>query len=267
MTDFEDDLRRRLAVAAGEAPAWRADLLPSDPEDVRDIEDAGTAAPGRPRRPVWLAAAAAAAVVVGGGAWWVAAQPPTSTGSASCAGVLRYQGAQYVQGGPLQSLPSGITDAGGGTLLGCDDGGGATPDEAVTVQALPDVAPARAVVIGGDYWLADGQPAPDALQRLLQPVPCTGDGTLDLRGTAASIDTEVDAGVGPAVPYTLGVTVDGGDVPGGFARTTIDVAVTAATRGGDDRALVVAALQDGARVRVTARCQGTGYEAVSLTRG
>lgn len=259
MTDFEDDLRRRLTAAADGAPPWRSELLTA-PAAVIPPAD-------RRRRPGWLVAAAAAAVVVGGGAWWVSSQPPTDSSTASCAGVLRYAGATYTLGGPLVSVPAGVSGAGTGTVLGCDDGGGASQDITVGVQNLPGIERTQVVTTTDGYWVAEGVSVPDALQPLLRPAPCEGASDRTLDGVVVSIDTELSESAGPTTPYSLGLEVDGGDVPGGFARTTLEVAVTATTRGAADRTTLLASLRDGARVRVTARCVGTGFEAVSLARG
>lgn len=222
----------------------------------------------RRRGPVSGVVAATTALIVGGALWWAATVEPDTAGSASCAGVMDHAGRTFVAGGHLTSVPHGRSPNGTGTVAGCDDGGGRVLDRQVEVHTIPGVDPRQAVLADGTFWLLRGTDAPAELRALLVAPPCRGADEQVLAGHAVSIEGEATEGSPlPAPPFVLEVRVDGGDVPGGYEQTTVEVRVTGGTDGATDAAFLRSAIQDGEPVRVTARCVGTAFEAITLTRG
>src|SRR5215475_5585143 len=72
-----------------------------------------------------------------------------SSSSASCAAAVVWHGKTYF-GTKVPAVVQLGQPLGGGTIPGCNDGGGPTPDEAVKLAAIEGVATDEAIAISGD---------------------------------------------------------------------------------------------------------------------
>ena len=91
---------------------------------------------------------------------------------ADCALAIRYQGSLFVAWG-VEVAPREGTVLGTGVLPGCDDGTGASPDEALQVAELRGASPEVAVVWQGRtdvVFVRDGVP----IRRRRSRSSCTG---------------------------------------------------------------------------------------------
>ncbi|HEY9292269.1 MAG TPA: hypothetical protein VIP98_13380 [Microlunatus sp.] len=169
MTDFDSELRRRLADAAGGAPRF-------DPAAVR-----AATVKTHPRHVLTMAVAAAIAVLVlGGGIAWLARNPTTGGGTeggaASCAAVLTFQGRMY-------DLHTTVRLPQHGQRIGkasyCSDtviNGTPSPPHRVGAYAIPGVPTSQAFVADSDIWVYDGlENTPPRIAALERPIVCGTD--------------------------------------------------------------------------------------------
>ena len=267
-TRFEEQLRAQLREAADEAPAFRG-----------LSDDWSTRRATRRRTRPWLAAAAA--VVITGAAIGVGWQVlpggsgghPGGGANASCAMTLKFHGVTYVLGGGDQvRTPHRGEALGTGIVPGCNDTGvdRPAPSKHRRVYAIPGISPQQAILGSEGLVLVPraSHTLPAALREIYQPLACTRSGQSTMSGhlTGETFGgLREDAGR-VRVPYTATFEADRGSwLPlKRYTNVRITVRITDATTGGQDAALARAALQEGKRVAVTMRCDGSKFVATAL---
>ena len=260
MTSFEDHLRQQLAEAADDAPRYRPELL--------TVARTLTPRARRRSRPsARLMVAAVVIVLVGAVAVWSFPGLDILSGgdNAMCSSALTREGRTYSWRHDLAALPGDLVPVGRAVEPGCDDGGGPVVDRKVDVFALLGLDPAKYLVAGRAVWSTTDDPLPATIRPLLRAPACEADRDQTVEGTVTRVSVRYGDDFALVPPYRLGVWVDGGEVPGGYAAVELRITVTAKTDGSTDRNLLRAALKDAARVRVVVGCKGAAYEAASMS--
>lgn len=257
MTDFENDLRRRLTDAARLAPARRPAVAVRPPR----------------RGQLLVAGLAAAAVAVAAGAIWGAgrdtepgnrvADPGGSPSvhvddSALCASLMEFDGRTYAQTGWTR-LPRQGPSLGDVQRNACE---GHAPRMPAFIAHGFD--PSTAVLTPDAIWIAEGVEAPD-LEQLTAPVLCTGQGAASARGRVDGVVTTDgnDGNDGNVIGIELTLT----EGPAWLMRSDAAVRVTATVRDGDadPYASLARSLQSGdAAVRVQFRCSAGQFVTAGL---
>ncbi len=269
MTDFESQLRARLADAAEGAPAFTG----FDPQRAAESSGQWVDSTRSRRSYRWLAVAAAVAVAAAGVSWWSSGRAGNDGGQAndvpqaSCAAELVLAGRVYRGYGPLAREPRPGPRLGTANVPTCDDGQGPAGGGQVEVFTLPGINPDVAIFADG-LWVSAGEAVlPASLRDLSRPVLCSGAGESTVAGTLTGIEGPPAAeDYHPRTPYTATVVADeGSGLPlDEYSSVTIRIRVTAATARGRDPSLVRAALAEGNRVSVKVRCAGPRFDAISF---
>lgn len=180
---------------------------------------------------------------------------------ADCALAIRYQGSLYVAWG-VEVAPREGTVLGTGVLPGCDDGTGASPDEALQVAELRGASPEVAVVWQGRtdvVFVRDGADPPPEVEKLVHGPTCEHRDeriamTADWLGVLGPDGhTEVDL----EPPYDLELFVQQASSPR-YERTYLTVRVPASAGRPLTSDDVKASLWEGGTLTMQARCGPDG---------
>jgi hypothetical protein len=190
----------------------------------------------------------------------------TERGAASCAAVLRIDGATYIGIGGLVRDPEVTGEEVEAVQPGCNDTGGEEPPgEAVSAQVLSDVAKDTALLFNGDVYVRHGREAPEQLRFWRTAPTCATPGTFELSGTWLGVEgphqPEYDGDI--QLPYRVLMHVDAG--PDQYVKTQITVHADTSTSpalGPDD---VKASLWTGGTVRAQVHCDADRFAATALT--
>ncbi len=183
--------------------------------------------------------------------------------SGLCVLNVRFRGHDY-GGTSVQVAPRHGRDLGTGVIPACNDtgdGGGHT--ERLTIQALPGVSPATAVVVRGwddSVLVRDGiEELPRSVQRLTEPLSCrSSDAPITLRGQWTGIiqpngETELDL----VPPYHVYVTVRQASHER-YERAFLTVVVPPSLGAPLDRDDITTSLWKGGDLSARVRCGSNG---------
>lgn len=151
------------------------------------------------------------------------------TESSSCAATVQYDGRTYFGHGELKRIPetTGRTEV--GTVPRCDDGADAELGRDVDVHELREITMKHALLVGGQLYVVEGEPFPDAAQQWFSPPRCSDDGSFTLTGQWLEVTggpkPRFDGDIRP--PYLLEVRVTTG--PARYVDSTVKVHADAET--------------------------------------
>lgn len=215
-----------------------------------------------------LTAAVAAAAVLGGCGQArddVAGSGSGGGGQGDCAALLVYAGHRYYGHGELRRDPVTTGRTGAGTLPGCDDGGGPSPDRRVRVAELAAVPMSRAVLVDGDLFARTDRPLPEAVRGWFRAPGCSTPLDFEVRGDWLGVRgahrPRFDGDLRP--PYRVAVHVTDG--PEEYLGATIDLLATGATRPGLGPRDVRTSLQEGGGLVAEVRCADGRFLATALS--
>jgi hypothetical protein len=189
-------------------------------------------------------------------------------GDASCAMIVEFDGRTYIGSGVSVSPREG--DAiGSGVMLGCDDGNGASADEAIQLAEIEGVSPQIAVAWRGNgdtVFIAEGvDPFPPELQELTNaPVCVAADAPIALAGPWLGItasDGRTETNLQP--PYDIEMFVEETSSPR-YERAYLMVRVPQKLGQPLTEDDLRGSLWEGGTVEVSARCEGDLYLAESI---
>ena len=182
-----------------------------------------------------------------------------SSGSASCAATLDFDGRTYSGYGDVRVVPPESQTLGEGTMPLCDDDYEDVSRETVRVRALAGSDPAEAVVVGQEeIFIADDlEQFPERIRVYFDQVECSTDGPFSIEGQwTAVVSPRASASesrpleprsprVNLKPPYEITVLVhDGLDGGNKYRRSYVDNKVTRATKPYLDREDMKVALWD-----------------------
>jgi hypothetical protein len=190
----------------------------------------------------------------------------TTGASASCAAVLRVDGATYLGIGGLRRDPAVTGEEVEAVMPGCNDTGGeAPPDEFVSAQVLSEVDSDTAILFDGAVYVRDGSEAPEQLTYWRTAPTCDTDGTFELSGGWLGVQgphkPEHDGDI--QLPYRISMHVDEGPEEYRGAQITVRADTsTSPALGPED---VESSLWTGGTVTAQVQCDGAQFEAIALT--
>ena len=192
----------------------------------------------------------------------------TTNASASCAAVLRVDGADYLGIGGLRRDPEVTGEEVEAVMPGCNDTGGETPpDETVSAQVLSDVDTDTALFYEGAVYVREGREAPEQLTQWRTAPACDTEGTFELSGTWLGVQgphtPQYDGDI--QLPYRITMHVDDG--PAQYEKAEVVVHADTETSPALDADDVRSTLWTGGTVTATVRCDGDRFEASALTAG
>lgn len=267
MTEFENDLRRRLDDAAQLAPAYRPATTTARPRRREPLLVAGLAAAA-------VAVVAVAAVAAGTFWWGVGGGPgpreqvadPGGSSSvhvdkgALCVALLELDGRTYTSTGWTR-LPRQGPSLGDARLPRCGGDGPQGEDETAEAFAGVGFAPSSVVLTDETIWVVGGAEVP-GLDELTTPVRCTGTGTATTSGRLDGVET-TDGNAGAVTGLELTLTRG----PEWLMRSDAAVRLTAAVR--EEHAAAYGSLGQALRsgedaVRVQLSCSEGRFVTVAL---
>ena len=194
--------------------------------------------------------------------------PGGSSGAASCAAVLDYDGARYLGHGDLAREPATSGRTLDAVVPACDDSGGQDPDpvgdEQVRVAELEDVPIDTALLYDGAVYVREDSELPAEVRAWFVAPGCRTPGEFELAGDWTGVTTEhdprFDGDLRP--PYRLEVRV--GDGPEEYVGSTVVLRATDQTDPRPGVPEVKASLWNAEPLVATVRCDGGRFVALSL---
>ena len=186
--------------------------------------------------------------------------------AASCVAMVVYDDHAYYGRGQLQRDPETTGRVVSGTMPGCNDTGGTDePAEAVALEELSDVPIETAVLFHDAVFVREGAQLPASTQGWFDVPTCQTEGEFDLTGDWLGVETtkkvRFDGDI--RLPYTVELRVTDG--PSEYLGATLQVFALESTSPSLTSDDVMNSLRQGGQVRAVTACNGTHFEAVSLS--
>jgi hypothetical protein len=184
--------------------------------------------------------------------------------SFDCVAAVEIDGERYVGHGDLERTPETTGRTEPATRPGCDDGGGAEPDQRVQAEELVGIPMSEGVLVDGSFYVRDDGTFPEEARAWFEPVTCQEEAAFEVSGPWEGARSEhrarFDGDLRP--PYRLTMWVSQG--PREYVGSRITVLADERTDpqlGPED---VKQTLWEGGDVVATVHCEGDRFVADGL---
>jgi hypothetical protein len=188
-----------------------------------------------------------------------------SSGAASCADLVTYDGHRYHGNGELQRTPATVGAAGTASRIPCDDGNGESGAEEMDVAELRDVPLDQAFLSHDQLYVRDDRELPAAARAWFEPTTCDAPEPFELTGRWLGVESprEVRSDGDIRPPYRITAWVTAG--PAAYVDTRVTVHATRQTDPQLGPGDVKRSLWEGGDVTAQVHCDGGRFVADGLS--